>query len=195
MLFSKAVLAGLFAVVLSLVAAPRANAALPIEFEFTGVYTQTSGTIYSPGDSFVTVVRFDPTFPDTEPSPTSGEYDYLTWTAPAPTSTTPLVFTGGLGGFGGIRTSLSDISSAWSVNNGFSYGLFVVFPPGTFTTDALPTALNLELATRTSFEAFIPSQNVNLRGDLTSLIVRTVPEPTAASGVIAFAFFLGRRRS
>ncbi len=193
MLRSKAVLAGLCAVVLSAVMSSRASAALPIEFEFTGVYTQTSGTIYFPGDIFTTTVRFDPDWPDAEPSPTDGEYEYLTWTVPAPTSTTPFVLEGGFNGFGGIFTGLTDVSSTWLVNNGFVYSMAVVLPPGTFTTDALPTNLDLSIATRTEFSAFNPSTSLNLKGNLTSLVVRTVPEPSGVGGVFAAAGLSLRR--
>jgi len=191
MLSAKAIVIGLFGMVMSAVVSSRANAALPIEFEFRGGYTQTTGTIYSPGDTFVTIVRFDPAAPDNAASPTLGDYDYLTWTAPRPTSTTPIVFTG----FGEILTGINEVGSSWSINNGFSYVISIAFPPGTFADDSLPPTLNLALATRADFSAFIPTQNVDLRGSITSLLVRGVPEPTGAATLVPLIWFSLRRRT
>jgi hypothetical protein len=122
--------------------AGSARAALPIEFEFRGVYTQTTGTVYLVGDPFTTTVRFDPAAADTDPSPQFGRYPYLSWSVPAPTGQT-VTFTNPPVSFGDIKVNLLESGDQWrlSFDGTVAYGLNVFFPPGTFPTDALPTDL------------------------------------------------------
>jgi len=67
-----------------------ARAANPIEFEFGGVLTQTTGSVL-PAGPFTTTVRFDPGAADADPSPSDGRYPYISWSVPGATAS-PVVF-------------------------------------------------------------------------------------------------------
>jgi hypothetical protein len=184
-----AVVLGLSLAVISTVA----RAAQPIEFEFTGVFTQTTGTVHQVGQPFTTTVLFDPTTPDLDPSPSAGNYPFISWTVPNHTST-PSVF----GDPGTIQTAVGGAAGAdvWSARylgaSQFRWELNVFFPIGTLPTDALPQTLNLSQATGTSFEAFNASVGMDLRGTINSLTVRIVPEPALMA---TFCWLFAVRRS
>jgi hypothetical protein len=177
---------------------PPARAAVPLEFEFTGVYTAVGpGVQHHVGDQFTTTVRFDPDTPDTNPSPLRGEYRYLTWTAPSSTQT-PFEFTPLADSY--ILVDREDPTHNWVVDYRaplFTYTLRIAFPAGTFMTDALPQTLNLSISTDNQFNAVnnavFPPGPI-LQGRITALTVRQVPEPAIWIAAPAGVFALLRRR-
>jgi len=190
MLCSKTVLAGVFAMVVSSVALPRANAGAPTVFEFGGVFTRTTGTVHQVGDPFTTIVFFDFETPDLDPSPLQGRYTYLSWIAPYRTAT-PITL---VPPSGAIEITADDGSHNWRLENvaaTFRFELAINFPSGTFLTDALPPTLDLSQATATRFEAAEPAFGMDLRGTITSL--RVVPEPGLSSAILLGTLFGARR--
>jgi len=190
-LSAKVVLVGLFAVVTSIVGEARAGSAVPIEFQFGGVFTSVSGTqAHQVGESFTTTVRFDPFASDAFPSsPNLGQYAFLLWNAPS-FNANPFNFT-----LGTIRTALGSNNDTWRTDfsGDYGYALRLQFPPGTLGSDALPSTLNLSIATVAVFEADRVSTGFQLRGNITSLVIREVPEPTGLSILALMSAWLVRR--
>lgn len=167
----------------SMLCAAGAQAA-PIEFEFGGVFTQTTGTVHQVGAPFTSTVRFDLSTPDLNPSPLLGRYTYLSWTAPyrnatpivlAPPSGAIEILAGAGGGSHGWQLDYSAVE--------FGFELDIDYPVGYFASDALPATLDLSGASATRFNAFAPGLGVDLRGTITSF--RVVPEPTVG---VCFSF-------
>jgi hypothetical protein len=195
MLCAKAVLAGLFFVSITAIAPSRADAALPIEFTFGGTFTQTSGSVHQVGQPFSTVVLFDPASMDADPLPDDGRYPYLTWAAPGATANA-VIFDNPPLSIGDIRVDAEvggDHQWRLQYRGAFNFGweLVLDFPPATFTSDALPHTLDLQLATRRVFAA--SDSNLTLRGTIDSLSVRVIPEPSIAALAVITPIVLRRR--
>lgn len=172
-----------------------ARAGTPIEFEFGGVFTQTSGTVFQPGQSFTTTVRFDPDTPDMDPSPLRGRYTYISWTVPYRTST-PIVVVPPSGEI--LVDADNDGSShSWVLRNEggslFFYEILLNFPSGTFANDALQPPGDLQQATFNRFRGIDGAFGFEVEGVLNSF--RVVPEPATAMTLCALALVrAGRRR-
>lgn len=170
-----------------------ARAATPIEFVFEGVFTQTTNTVHQVGDPFTSRVLFDPNAMDTDPSPLFGNYAYIRWVAPGPTST-PIVFQDIPSTVGSIQVFLSGGANTWRVDfQGifqFGWTLSIDFPLGTFPNDGLPRTLDLSQSTGSRFEGFDGTNFVDLRGTITSLTI--VPEPVSLAALV-FPVLLARR--
>jgi hypothetical protein len=160
------------------------------------VFTEVgTGVQHTVGEAFTSTVRFDPDSPDTQPDPRFGRYTYITWVAPSTTSI-PFNLTGGLPSSQIRITAEVAGTNTWRVEDALGLGRFlslsIDFPPGTFATDALPTTLDLSLATgRREYRLVDQTQNL-LVGNITGLTVRQVPEPTAALLWLGLSFALLR---
>lgn len=172
-----------------------ARAGTPIEFEFGGVFTQTTGTVFQPGQSFTTTVKFDPDAPDMDPSPLLGRYTYLSWTAPYRTAT-PIVLVPPSGAIE-ILAGAGGGSHGWQISyfgaSAFRFELDVDYPNGTFGNDRLPLSLDLTRSSATRFEVFDGNAGVDLRGTITSF--RVVPEPSLAWWMLFLAALRPRQRN
>lgn len=176
-----------------------ARAALPIEFEFGGVFTQTTGTVHQVGDRFTTTVRFDREAVDVEPSPVEGKYPYISWIVPGRFAD-PTVFNNTPVTIGRIRVLRANPSvpnvDQWRLQftgaGSFGYGIVLEYPPGTFPTDELPLSLSLSQAFTRDFAG--GDTDFTLRGSIDSLTVRVVPDPTGAASLSVLALVGARRR-
>ncbi len=187
----------LLAALMLMVVGSVARAATPIEFTFSGVYTQTTGTVHTVGQPFTSVVVFDPATPDVNSSPAFGGYRYLSWTVPSPFAT-PYFFQNPPVTNARIKIAAEGDPTAthtWVIEfQGASlfWSLQVDFPGGTFLSDALPPTLDLSQSISTRFQG--SDTDVNLVGTVNSLTVRVVPEPTVGVAVLTVCCLCVRRR-
>jgi hypothetical protein len=168
-----------------------ARAGTPIEFQFSGVFTQVeSGAAHTVGDPFTSTITFDPDALDTNISPLFGEYPFISWAVPRSRSTSQAVFQGPMEG-----EILVDIGgqNAWRVDRvqGLDtlFALVVTYPNGTFTSDRLPLSLSLANAIGDRLE--VTEQGITVMGDITSISVREVPEPFGV-GVLLLGLLMRR---
>lgn len=171
-----------------------ARAAVPIEFVFGGVFTQTTNTVHQVGAPFTSTVVFDSAATDTNPSTEIGNYPYIRWTAPGRTNT-PIVFENVPATVGSIQIIRITGGHAWQVDyqgaSQFRWTLIVEFPVGTFPTDALPQSLDFSQATAARFEAFDGQFLMDLRGTVTSF---AIPEPTFTAALGLYPLVAPRSR-
>lgn len=171
------------------------RAANLLEFTFTGTYTRTFGTPHTVGSSFSTVVLFDPTQADLNPSPAFGKYLYTSWIAPGP-ELAPYVFDNGTAANSGITIGSNEIETTWSLtyfaSPPFGWTMFVSFPPGAFSPNSLPLTLDMTTLTSSGFRG--NDTGVDLSGTLHSLSIREVPEPSMLTTLVVAAALVWRPR-
>jgi hypothetical protein len=170
-----------------------ARAGTPIEFTFTGVYTQVeAGAAHAVGEQFTSTVLFDPDALDTNPSAIIGEYPFISWTVPRSRSASSATFQGPFEGEISVGVGSEN---TWRVDRVVGldtlYSVVIRYPSGTFASDALPNSLSL--ANSIGDEMQVTEQNLTVIGDITGIAVRQIPEPWSFS-IIAFGGLLLRRR-
>jgi hypothetical protein len=163
-----------------------------ITFEFRGAIEERDGPLPAPfqdvavGDPFSLSYSFDPDTPDLNPDDTSqGWY-----------ATTGYELTAG----GASQSGVTDIDASIFLyldeqrhatvfyDEGLTIAGILDFEPGTFSTDALPSTLNLGLLTDALFD--FGNLDGFARGRITTIIV---PEPAGAAMLIAGLLVLRRR--
>lgn len=176
-----------------LTVATAARAEPLIEFEFGGVFTQTTGSVHQVGDPYTATLLFDAAAPDINPLPTRGRYQYISLTAPD-ADTTPVVLTPPAGT---IEVFADPTNAGWQVNyfgaSQFQFTVSVSFPDGYFTSDALPLTLDLSQQTQSRYTAFIGATGLDLIGTVDTLTVRVIPEPWLTMWSSGGLFLLLRR--